>query len=112
MAVITILTPFCYPHRTTDGIGVCIGVVTVVLDLIKIVHMITISSVDGWEVLIMVATLVLCNLYCWYVDTTRVRVYAIIPALLITFATGTIETFRDFYAAAYDDRDGSDCPFI
>ena len=60
----------------------------------------------------MVVTFVLFNLYCWYVDTTHVRVYVIIPALLITFATGTIETFRDFYTAAHDDRDGSDCPFI
>ena len=112
MTVIAILTPFCYPRRTTDGIGVCISVVTVVLDLVKIVHMITIRSVDGWEIFVMVVTLVLFNLYCWYVDTTHVRVYVIIPALLITFATGTIETFRDFYTAAHDDRDGSDCPFI
>ena len=57
MAVIIISTPSCYPCHTTDGIGVCIGVdtLTAILYWVKIIHMITIRSVDGWEILITVA---------------------------------------------------------
>ena len=74
--------------------------------------MATIAPVDGWEIIVMIASYLLLGLYCGYVDTTHVKVYAIIPASLVTIATGTIETFRDVYTAAYNDRDGSDCPFI
>ena len=112
MALISLLTPLCYTRRITNGIAVYIAVVTIILDLAKVVHMAALQSADGWEIVIMIASYLLLGLYFGYVDATHVKVYAIVPALLVTIATGTIETFRDVYTAAYNDRDGSDCLFI
>ena len=67
--------------------------------------MFAIGSADTYEIIIMVISIALIYLYCCCVD-------CIVPALLVTVATGALETLRDVYTAMYYDRDGNDCPFI
>ena len=112
MIIISTLAACCcctHDHRITNGISGYIAVFTVFLDLAKVFHMVAIGSADTYEIIISVISIALIYLYCY---RTHSEVHGIIPALLVTFATGALETFRDIYTAAYYDRDGNDCPFV
>ena len=102
----------CHTHCVTNCIAGYITIFTVFLDLAKIIHMFIMGSADVYEIVLMIISIVLIYLYCCYVDCTRSEAYGIIPAILVTVATGILETARDVYAAAYYDRDGNNCPFI
>lgn len=113
MAAISVLAACCcYTHRNTDCIAAYIAIVTIILDLAKVIHMIANGSADVCEIVVMIASILLIYLYCCCVDHMRGEVYGIIPAALVTVATVALEAFRDIYTAAYNDKDGSDCPFI
>ena len=113
MTVISILAVCCCClHRITNCIAGYIAVFTVILDIIKVVYMIAMGSPDICEIIIMPVSIALIYLYCCCVDYTCSEAYGIIPALLVTVATGALETVRDVYTAAYYDKDGNDCPFI
>ena len=110
MIIISILAACycCFTHHIiiANCIAGYIAMFTVILDLAKVFHMFAIGSADTYEIIIMVISIALIYLYCCCVDRTHSEVYGIIPALLVTVATGALETFRDIY------RDGNDCPFI
>ena len=114
MTVIIILaTCYWHTHRViTDTIAVYISMFTIFLDLAKIIHLIAIGSADMHEITLTVISIVVICLCCCGLDHTRHEKFAIIPALLVTIITATLETLRDIYTAAYHDRDGNDCPFI
>ena len=112
IVISTLAACCCHTHHITDGIAAYIAIFTIILDLAKVFHMIAIGSADTYEIIIMVISIALFNLYCRYVECTRSEAYGIVPALLVTVATGALETFRDIYTATHYDRDGNDCPFI
>ena len=112
MAVISLLTCCCcHIDRGADDIAVCIVYVTVFLDLVKVYHMVAMESVDGYEIAVIISSILLI-LYCCCASCMRTRVYCTIPVLLVTIATGILETIRDYYTAANNNKDGSGCPFI
>lgn len=110
MAVISILAACsCHTHDA-DCIAAYIAIGTILLDFAKIIHMIAIGSADTYEIVIMITSIIFIYLYCC---AAGAKVYGINPAtLIVTIATGALETFRDIYTAAYNDKDGNDCPFI
>ena len=113
MIIISILAACCcFTHRIANCIAGYIAIVTVFLDLAKVFHMLVIGSADTYEIIIIVISIALIYLYCCCMDRTHSEVHGIIPALFVTVATGTLETFRDIYTAKNYDRDGNDCPFV
>ena len=113
MMIISILGACSCHKRGSDAIGGYIGIFTVILDLVKIIHMFTMGSADTYEIVLMIISIALIYLYCSScVDCTNDEAYCIILAIFVTVATGILETVRDVYVAAYYDRDGNDCPFI
>ena len=113
MAVISILACCCcHTDRHTSVVARYIAVVIVVLDLAKVFHMAAAGSVDKYEIAVIITSILLIYLYCCCAGCTDAEVYGIIPALLVTIATGGLETLRDYYLARNNDKDGFDCPFI
>ena len=86
----------CHTPRDTDCVAAYIALFTVILDLVKIIHMFTMGSADTYEIVLMIITIAL--ICC--VGSTHDEVYGIIPAILVTVVTGVLETARDLYAAA------------
>ena len=113
MAVISILACCCcHAVRNTNVVAAYIAFVTVILDLAKVIHMAAMGSVDEYEIVVIIISILLIYLYCCCAASMRDEAYGIIPALLVTIATGILETFRDYYTAANNDKDGSGCPFV
>ena len=113
MAVISILACCCcHTDRHTSVVARYIAAVIVILDLAKVFHMAAIGSVDKYEIAVIITSILLIYLYCCCAGCTDAEVYGIIPALLVTIATGVLETLRDYYSATNNDKDGFDCPFI
>ena len=113
MAVISLLTCCCcHTDHRADRIAVCIAYVTAILDLAKFIHMAAMGSVDKYEIFVIIASILLICLYYRCASCMRSEAYGICAALVVTFGTGILETLRDLYTAAYDEKDGNDCPFI
>ena len=74
--------------------------------------MAAIASVDKYEIVVIITSILLIYLYCCCVGCMDAEVYGIIPALLVTIATGVLETLRHCYSATNNDKDGFDCPII
>ena len=113
MVVISILASLCHADRITkDCIAAKIAAVTVIFHLAKFFHMAVLGSFDKCEIVVVVMSILLIYLYYRCTSSMRAEVHGIIPALLVTVATGVLETIRDIYTAAYNDKDGGDCPFV
>lgn len=115
MTVISIIAACCCHTRDSNCVAVYIAIITIVIELTKIFHMMTIGSADMYEIAILIISIILVYLYCCCVDynnNMHTEACGIIPAILVTLTTGALETFRDVYTAANYDNDGNDCPFI
>ena len=110
MVAISILAACsCHTHGA-DCIAAYIAIGTILLDLAKVIHMIAIESADTYEIIIMITSITFIYLYCC---CSGAKVYGINPAaLIVTIATGALETFGDIYTAVHNDKYGNDCPFI
>ena len=110
MAVISLLV-YCCCHtndRRADAVAAYIAFATVILDLVKVYHMVTMESVDDYEIAVIISS-ILVVVCCCCACCMHAEIHGIIPALLVTIGTGIMEAFRD---NNIDGKDGSGCPFI
>ena len=112
MIIASIIAKWCCHSNSATEVqsctAVCIASVTIILDLLKFLYMVFIGPFDGYEVVIIIISLLFIRCTCEELEYRNVC--SIIPVLLVTIITGVLETYRDvhFYTT---NKSGRECFF-